>query len=610
MSLYGSGRREGILAVVCVVVLTVAVHAIGAWIGLGDGYEGDRALANAMATAHSLLARGELPLWDPSASGAPLWTRGAELLYPPWWLLGRGSDALWLPALVAAHAALACALAYRFLRAQGRSRYAGFLGGALYGLGAYVGTLSSNLPEVAALAWAPLPIEILLRIVRGERQRHLAAWLGTSLALVFTTGGTMTATCTAGLVGGWLIRSAMHDRSRRAELTATWLGTFTVTALLTAPLWLTIAELPPQSSPFSPPRAVAWADLVRVAGPLSAFLALLGILRRQRHAALRTWLPIAGLGAFFALLLPFVPLPFGGLEPWREMPQALWWPTHLALTLLAASGLDDFLEQPTRRRAALGWLLAICMLVAPLGFWLGADDRRFHVEAAVLLAVAVLFALWRYLGILGFKSVLTGATLVWLSAATLHEQARAIRAPSALPWVQAIGLPPMPPAAPSVEIAPPLLPPPRARVVFSLARAGVDAAQAQLAPQPIGAATVVAGLPQDFAPTEDPTAAVIATDEGASWSVLEVEMGKGTGALVVASAYARGWRATVDDEPAAVLRANHVERAVLLRPGRHEVRFEYRPLALTLGPKLAAGGLLFALAWALGSAFRRLLRLR
>jgi uncharacterized membrane protein len=74
--------------------------------------------------------------------------------------------------LAALHAAIACGLAFRFLRAQGRSRYASFVCGAASGLSAHTGRMSGSLPELAALAWAPLVLELLLRVVRGERQRH------------------------------------------------------------------------------------------------------------------------------------------------------------------------------------------------------------------------------------------------------------------------------------------------------------------------------------------------------------------------------------------------------------------------------------------------------
>jgi len=62
----------------------------------------------------------------------------------------------------------------------------------------------------------------------------------------------------------------------------------------------------------------------------------------------------------------------------------------------------------------------------------------------------------------------------------------------------------------------------------------------------------------------------------------------GPGWLVVRSTHARGWRATVDGEPAALLRADGRHRAVAVPSGRHTVTFRYEPpwlwpgVALTL----------------------------
>ena len=55
------------------------------------------------------------------------------------------------------------------------------------------------------------------------------------------------------------------------------------------------------------------------------------------------------------------------------------------------------------------------------------------------------------------------------------------------------------------------------------------------------------------------------------------------GLLVLAEACFPGWTATVDGEPAPILCANLLTRAVELTPGRHVVRFDYR------APGLAAG---------------------
>jgi uncharacterized membrane protein YfhO len=49
------------------------------------------------------------------------------------------------------------------------------------------------------------------------------------------------------------------------------------------------------------------------------------------------------------------------------------------------------------------------------------------------------------------------------------------------------------------------------------------------------------------------------------------------GVLVVVEGYDAGWRATVDGEPAQVLRANLVFRAVEVSAGTHTIVLEYAP---------------------------------
>jgi len=51
------------------------------------------------------------------------------------------------------------------------------------------------------------------------------------------------------------------------------------------------------------------------------------------------------------------------------------------------------------------------------------------------------------------------------------------------------------------------------------------------------------------------------------------------GFLVLNDLWHPWWFAEVDDRPAEVLRANVLFRAVALPPGRHSVRFAFRPLA-------------------------------
>lgn len=599
MSLFGSSRREGVLATLTLALVAFAIHAIGAATGLTEGFEGDQVLAQAMATAHSQWNLGELPLWDPAGSGAPLWTRGAELLYPPWWLLGRGHDAFWLPCLVAAHAALACALAFRFLRAQGRSRYAAFLGGAAYGLGAHCGSLSGNLAELAAIAWAPLSIELFLRFARSPDQRLCGAMIAPALAVAFATGGTVTAGALSISLAVWWIRRAWREPDRRFVLGSAAIATAIAVLLLLAPIWLGILEVPPRVATVWPPAELG-ATLQRLTGPLLTFFALLGLMRDQRHTPAERWLPIAGIAIVAAIVLPSVPSPFPGPAPWQAVPLALWWPLHLALVVLGASGLDDFLDTPLRRREANAWLLIGSALLAPVGYLLGADTHRFHVEATVLLALALLFTAWRWLGILGFKTVLAAAAMVWLAAATLHEQARANRVPQTMATLL---------AAPGFESAP-MATANRARIEFQV----VPAAAASPSPAPLprvpGASTAIVGLPNGFATESDAEAHAVCTEHAAQRTTYRAELGHGTGVLCLPETYAPGWRATVDGKATPVLCVADGGRAILLGPGSHQVALRYQPLALLLGPQLAAVGVLLTLAWMLGCAVRSWQRAR
>jgi Bacterial membrane protein YfhO len=63
------------------------------------------------------------------------------------------------------------------------------------------------------------------------------------------------------------------------------------------------------------------------------------------------------------------------------------------------------------------------------------------------------------------------------------------------------------------------------------------------------------------------------------------------GYLVLADTYAAAWKATVDDRPAPVLRANVAFRAVPVPAGRHDVEMRYRPGSVTAGLVLSALGL-------------------
>jgi hypothetical protein len=61
---------------------------------------------------------------------------------------------------------------------------------------------------------------------------------------------------------------------------------------------------------------------------------------------------------------------------------------------------------------------------------------------------------------------------------------------------------------------------------------------------------------------------------------IEAVAGIGGGYLVLLDSFDRSWRVDVDGQRAPLVRANALYRAVRLPPGRHLVRFVYRPIEL------------------------------
>lgn len=74
---------------------------------------------------------------------------------------------------------------------------------------------------------------------------------------------------------------------------------------------------------------------------------------------------------------------------------------------------------------------------------------------------------------------------------------------------------------------------------------------------------------------------------------------EGPGLLVVTSAWDRGWRASLDGQPARLLRVNHALLGVALGEGRHRLTLRYSPPGLRPGLGLCAAGAAGLLAWAL-----------
>jgi hypothetical protein len=73
-----------------------------------------------------------------------------------------------------------------------------------------------------------------------------------------------------------------------------------------------------------------------------------------------------------------------------------------------------------------------------------------------------------------------------------------------------------------------------------------------------------------------------------------------SGYLLLTDAYYPGWLATIDGQPAEILRADVMFRAVRLEPGAHRVQFEYRPATLYWGSRVSAVALLLWLVALIG----------
>lgn len=608
MSLFGTGRREGVIAVLLLAVIAALAVLAGAWLRFRGFATGIRSwpdvdqggLFAAMQAAGDAVRRGDLPLWHdaPLGPGEALWHSGAPILYPLWWILAFTTSPC-TQLLAALHCAIACATFYRFLRALGRSRYAAFLGGSGYGLSSFLLAAMASLPQAAAAAWLPLQLEAVLRTVTPGRYRQGTVLLCVALALPFLTGGIILAT--VGLLVSLLLlfgsqgRILSHERPhlRRQAFLALLLA-----ALLTAPEWLAFAQLgalPAHSDNAGPPRLwttaqpLAW--LLHLGG-LCLVLLPLALLRPQRQVrGWPWWLCAAGGGTLIALmasLLLRIDLP-------APLPDALWncglWLFTTGALVLASAGLDDFLGAPQKRSPVL-WLVPLLLVAVLVG--LGAAraellpllwQRPGLVIALVgALLAAMLLPCWRPLGILRWKQAFATVLLIAAAAPALFDG-----------WplpTQAV------PPAPLLEMAPPaalfLEPTPRLR--FDCIDR-LDPLRPSL--------RQVSGLPSGFRGRATSLASLKGGEETGTRRTFAVDMADGQGLVEFSDIAAPGWHVTLDGVPVAVLEGDYGTGAVAVPPGRHEVYCEFRPLLWSLGLPLAAIGMTGTLAWILIVLLRR-----
>ncbi len=394
MSLYGDGRRDGLLAALAIVVISLGVRVMG----------------------HTVAIDGDL----------------LAALRP------------------AALPALGGVLCYRLLRALGCSRYAGFLVGAGYAVSPWSLALAARPHEQFAAAFAPLALEAAWRCGKPATR---AAWLRRSwlcFATPWLAGPGLVAACATALAVGQMLRQA-HQRDLDGQrLPAAALAlplaltALVVTALCAMPgndAWPLLGDgsAPPIwlfAVPGSAARNLDATAAVRVPGAALLALAVLGLLRRQRRVAGSAWTALALVGALptalglGAMALAMAPHVFVGAltdDPWQVA--AVCWLLLLGVAVLAGAGLDDVLDAPHRHAAARRWLLAggIATVLLLPGLGPSVLAREWPLVAG-LLAPPLLLPAWRRLGMPRLKSLLSAIVIGTLAVPSLHLAALPTRA--------------------------------------------------------------------------------------------------------------------------------------------------------------------------------------
>jgi uncharacterized membrane protein YfhO len=68
------------------------------------------------------------------------------------------------------------------------------------------------------------------------------------------------------------------------------------------------------------------------------------------------------------------------------------------------------------------------------------------------------------------------------------------------------------------------------------------------------------------------------------------------GLLVLGDQHHPGWRATLDGQPAEIVRANHVMRGIVVPAGTHTVEYRLAPVSLRNGALVSLAALMLLVA--------------
>jgi hypothetical protein len=532
---------------------------------------------------------------------------------------------------------LAALAAYALCRGLGASPGASLLGGAVYGLGGFVGSTIAPQSICAAL-WIPLVLLFVLRALNGERPAANGALGGLVLGLAGLSGDLQIplfiAIVTAGL---WLLGVA---RQRLPVLRGAAL--FGAIALLVSALQTVPAlEWARRTAAWSAtvPYPVHWQNSLGARGVLgllipgwqlnvSSFvgvtvliLALVGLAVRWDTPGVK-WLAVAALGGLVIALGPDSVFhgAIYGLLPWVRKaihPARAIVITHAALAALAALGLDAWPRFRARRGARrlllafgasiLGIYLVLAVLRIP-----AVDERPMMTGLAALLLAAVLYG-WdrRNLPARAATTCILGLALLEAGAVSTFSIPQANRAGAILPrmrdnadignylrsqpgWVRA-------------EVDPADVPY-NFGDWFGVDRAWAAGAHYRVATKPAdpGQITLFDGANELKAYRDDRFGQPVWTVPDCAGSAdFQVESRTSTSlvltadlrcnaTVVLGARYAPGWRVWVDGRRSAVREIDGKYQGVGATAGRRRLEFRYRPNSVYWGAGLALAGVLLA----------------
>ncbi len=395
----------------------------------------------------SVWQHGQWPLWNPlHMLGQPFAANPLnKTWYPPQWLALIFPTTLHLNLLITLHLAWLGWGMVAWGRAEGLRPLAAVTGALGWGLSArLVAHLGAgHLDIVYALAWAPWLLWAV-RCLADQPTAARGALLGGIAALLALADLRVAFyLLPAGAIYGLALALAPgREQWRAARSVGLATGMFVLlTAAQTLPLaalgpYLTRAAITPQeAAAYSlPPRYLigmliadtgGFHEWMTYLGPAVLALVALALARPARRAAKLAWAGVAVVAALWALgehgplFMPVAhTLPIVG---WLRVPSRAWLVVALAVSVLAAWGLDDLLGAGAGRAGRWGRLAALAAVTAGLawaagslamlpgqpavwalgaalastgaGLWLALGDGRRRQAGAGLLSVTLVVSL-------------------------------------------------------------------------------------------------------------------------------------------------------------------------------------------------------------------------